>query len=265
MATIYDLITEIFPEQSPGPHFNQMRENKASLIRNASRLIAISKSTANDLTRLFGVSPDRVDHVPLAVDSAFFATKPSAQETDSLRLRLPSAPFLLIVGGREAHKNFLRFVDAYTGSSLVNDFNVVVTGETWSPAELRRLADPALAKRFHNLGKVDDVALRALYHLAAALVYPSYYEGFGLPALEALAAGTPLAVSHASSLPEVVGDCGYYFNPFDAGEMAKQIRNATDAGRACAQTKNGQARARQFTWDETARLTALTYEKALSR
>lgn len=265
VATIYDLISEIFPEQSPGPHFDKVRQKKAELIRGATRLIAISKSTTNDLCRRFNVSPDRVDHIPLAVDFTFFSTAPSPSEVGRFRSSLPPRPFLLIVGGRENHKNFARFLEAYRGSPLKDDFHVVVTGEGWAPDEQRLLEDSGVKPRIYNVGKIDDHGLRTLYHLAAALVYPSYYEGFGLPALEAMASGTPLAVSHASSLPEVVGDAGYYFDPHDATEMAAQIRLAADGGRGAKKVQVGQTRARQFTWDETARLTALTYQRALAR
>lgn len=264
VATIHDLIIELFPENNRGPIFDRLRARKERIVRGARRLIAVSQSTANDLMKHYGVSPDRIDVVSLGVDFPFLAQPLPADELGRYRKQWGmDRPFLLVVGGREAHKNFFTLLDAYSSSPLKKEFAIVAAGEPWNPSERSRVQELGLQSRIRNLVWPDDGELRALYQACAALVYPSIYEGFGLPPLEAMAAGAPVALAPVSSLPEVVGDAGFYFDPKSLPDMARAIGEAARAGRNSSAVLAGQARAKQFTWDETAQKTFHTYQKAI--
>ena len=264
VATFYDLIVELFPEKNRGPIFDRLRARKKRIAFGAKRLIAISQSTADDLTRVFKIPRDRIDVIPLGVDFAFLSHPVSSEESEGLKRKWRvERPFLLVVGGREAHKNFFTFLDAYSGSPLKKDFDIVAAGEPWNPSEKSKIQSLGLENRIRNPVWPDDSELRALYQNCAALVYPSRYEGFGLPPLEAMAAGAPVALSRVSSLPEVAGDAGFFFDPKSLRDMSDVIAEAARAGRASAPVLAGRARAKQFSWDETARLTFQTYQKAL--
>lgn len=264
VATFYDLITEIFREKNYGPIFDRFRERKAWLAKNSARLVAISESTKNDLCRIFQVNPDIVDTIPLGVDDSFLSPPLTATEITFFKKKWGvTRPFLLIVGGRDAHKNFSTFLESYATTGLKNDFEVIAAGEPWSASEKDKIAGLGVGSRIKNLAWPDDSELKALYESCAALVYPSRYEGFGLPPLEGMACGAPIALAAVSSLPEVAGEVGFYFDPASPADMARVIRLAAEAGRDSGQVKAGKARSQKFTWAETARLTAQTYLKAM--
>jgi len=257
VATIHDLIPEVFPEACPGEHYTKLKERKSQLARTATRFLAVSAWTKNDLCRLLHVSPDKVDVVPNAVDFEFFAAEVTAKKPST------ATPFLLVVGGRDDHKNFPRLLAAYAQSSLKNDFEIVATGEAWSQKEVALMEKHGIAARLKNLGHVDDLTLRTLFHTCSALVYPSYYEGFGMPPLEAMAAGTPVSVGETGAVREVVGDAGFYFDPHDEQAMERAIDRAVRGGRNSPEVQRGLARARQFSWDRTAELAASSFRRAL--
>jgi glycosyltransferase involved in cell wall biosynthesis len=264
VATVYDIIFEKFTDMF-GSEFDSERLKKAQVVKDAARCIAISGQTKADICDLFGISPAKVDVIPLGVDPAIFSPKAEAGESEFLSAAgLPSGPYLLYVGGRENHKNFSRFLRAYATSRLPGDFPLVVAGYGWSPAEREQVAATGIAGRIHLLVSPTTTELAMLYRNAAVFVYPSLYEGFGLPILEAMSCGTPIALSNAGPCPEVGGDVPAYFDPKDESDIARAIETLLDPREAHTRRARGLERVKSFSWDRTATLTVETYRKALA-
>jgi glycosyltransferase involved in cell wall biosynthesis len=223
-------------------------------LRRADLVIAVSKATAEDAFRLRVAAHKRVRIIPEAADP-IFAPRDGAAERVNERWGL-EAPYLLFVGALDARKDPRSLLGAWeTARTTDPALQLVIAGEPG------RQAPPAMSGAV-QLGRVDDDALADLYSAAACLVFPSRYEGFGLPCLEAMACGCPVAAFRNSSLPEVVGDAGMLVDDGDAvalGEAAvAMIRERERWSRA------GIQRARRFSWDRAAREVISAYESLLA-
>lgn len=233
-------------------------------VRRADHIIAVSESTRTDIINYLGADPDRVTTILEGVEPQF---QPVA---DQVRARMTigrlgvDGPYILSVGTLEPRKNYTRLFEAYAilrqrGLS----HRLVVAGKRgwlYEPA-LRRLRELGLT-RWVSFVQPGDEALIALYGMADAFVYPSLYEGFGIPPLEALACGAPVACSNTSSLPEVVNGAALTFDPLDVEAMANSIeRLLSDAGLRSQLQSEGLERARALTWDRTAEETVSVYRK----
>jgi alpha-1,3-rhamnosyl/mannosyltransferase len=234
-------------------------------VRSSSRIVAISESTKRDLSRFFAGSRGKTTVVPLATDERFRPVGGSPLQEALHRLRLPKR-YILYMGINKPHKNlaFLLRVFAKVGT----DAKLVLAGKEdprYSQAreEAKRLG---LEDRVVFLGDIDDSDLPMLYSGVELFVFPSLYEGFGLPVLEAMACGTPVVCSGASSLPEIVGDAAVTLDPEDeaawAATIAELLENE-DFRRELS--KKGLKRAGQFSWEDTARETVGIYRSVLSR
>lgn len=238
-------------------------------VRRASHVIAISESTRQDVIKLLGASPDRVHRVYCGVDPSFVPL--SRTEVDAFRQEkgLPKR-FVLNLGTIEPRKNVVRLIQAY--ASLVasapremSDVPLVVAGgRGW-------LADPIYARvqelgvqdRVRFVGYVPEVEKRLWYNAATCFCYPSLYEGFGLPPLEAMACGIPVITSSAASLPEVVGDAGITVSPLDVTALAEALGQVLLNPLVHADlAAKSRARALRFSWAEAARQTADIYALA---
>jgi len=209
--------------------------------RRADHLVAVSQRTKDDAVELYGVAPEKITVTPHGVDPAF-APVPAAPRND----------YLLFVGAVQERKNPLAAAEAARAVGLP----LVVAG----PEKERELAQALRARGADVRGYVDHAQLADLYRNAAALVWPSRYEGFGLPVLEAMASGTPVVLSSDPALRELAGDAAVYA---DDGDYAAATRRALAERETLA--KRGLARAREFTWERTARLTADVYRRVLTR
>jgi glycosyltransferase involved in cell wall biosynthesis len=207
--------------------------------RRAARVLAISERTKRDVVELYGVSPERVVVTPLGVDAAF---SPGATAVDS---------YVLLVGAIETRKNPL----AAAAAAREVGRPLVVAGPIRDRALARKLGEAGADLR----GYVSRAELAELYRSAACLVFPSRYEGFGLPVIEAMASGTPVVAAPDAALREVAGDAAV-FAPAD--ELASGIRRALDERERLVTA--GLERARRFTWDETARRTLAVYRELLA-
>ncbi len=264
VSTVHDMVTELFHDKLTTPSHDELRRMKAACLMRTKHFIAVSENTKRDLIRLTGVSPESVSVVHHGVDFDFFSRPPTAEEERAVRTKFSlTAPYLLHVSGRLHHKNFLRLLEAYATSSLRNTHKLVAAGEDWDESEL------ALMKKLGVRDKVilahipTENELRLIYQFSSFLAYPSYYEGFGLPILEAMAAGTPVAAANAASLPEVAGDAATYFDPFDPSDMARVMETLTNPTKSADLRRRGREHARKFTWDAAAEKTVAAYEKAL--
>jgi glycosyltransferase involved in cell wall biosynthesis len=268
--TVHDLAFLVHPE-------THLRSNRAYLgalmpryVATATMVIADSESTRRDVLARYGVAADRVRVVPLGVEPTFAPVAPAqAQARMATRYGL-TAPYLLFVGTLEPRKNLHGLIAAYRVLLQRRrdlPLLVIAGAEGWRYDEVYRLVQrEALSSRVRFLGRVADTDLPALYSAAAAFAYPSLYEGFGLPPLEALACGSPVVCSDRSSLPEVVGDAALLGDPTDVGALAGAIeRLLDDAPLRHALRQRGLARAARFTWERTAAATLAVYAEALRR
>ena len=266
VVTIHDLIYARFPEAHPGLRARGMRVLVPAGARRSDRIIADSSSTRDDIVSMLGISEEVVDVVPLglgAVRRADAAPEPEVRE----RFQLGSRSVLLSLSAKRPHKNLATLIAALARIAPARRPVLVIPGyPTWYEGELRERAALAGIEADVRLpGWTTGPELEGLWNVAAAFVFPSLYEGFGLPVLEAMARGVPVAASDASSLPEVAGDAALLFDPRSEEQIAAAIeRLLTDPSEADRLRARGLARAAEFTWQRTARLTLESYERAMS-
>lgn len=265
VTTIHDLNYLLVPEAHFGLRAYGMRVLVPAAARRSHRIIVDAASTREDLRRHLGIAPEKVDVVPLAAEVDRDAP-PTAEPELRRRLRLGGRSVALSPGAKRPHKNALRVLEALAVLPAHERPVLVVTGyPTPHEAELRERAT-ALGVggdvRFpEHLGASD---LEGLYRLAALVVLPSKYEGFGLPVLEAMVRGVPVVTSRASSLPEVAGDAALLVDPDDVRGIAGAIaRVLADAGLGERLAAAGRERAGAFSWERTAALTRDSYVRAL--
>lgn len=255
VLTVYDMIHERFADQMD-PH-GLVAETKRKAIFAAQAIICISQSTRNDLLEMYPVLEDRV-HVTYLASEIDESMTHGAEPT-------PARPYFLYVGNRGGYKNFLRFLLAFSHiASNCKDAILCIVGCPFNRTEVDCITALDLADRVEYMGHISDSHLAKLYRCALAFVYPSLYEGFGIPPLEAMACGCVVVASDCSSIPEVVGEAGIMFNPYSVDELADILQslynNRIQRERLIA---NGRARAQSFTWAKTAEQTFAIY-KALA-
>ncbi len=253
-ATLYDLTCWLAPETHPKGNVTVMKRFAGRVLRRAGGLIAISESTRNDAVRVLGLPEDRIEVIYPGVAEGFFQITPDAVSTARAKYRL-ARPYLLFVGTIEPRKNIDTLLRAYARlkPSLRQEFELVLAGPIgWAAQEtIERVRQPPGGVRY--LGYVPEADLPGVTAGATAFVYPSLYEGFGLPLAQAMAAGVPAITSGVSSLPEVAGGAALLVDPRSEAELSAAMETLLLGGnlrRRRAET--GLARARQFTWESCA-------------
>jgi glycosyltransferase involved in cell wall biosynthesis len=263
VVTVHDLAFRIYPEMFPPAWRNLFRLGLRRAARRADAILVPSRNTGSDLMRLAGVHPSRIRVVPLAASLPRTASDPE-EVLGRLRVR---KPYLLFVGTLEPRKNLIRLVRAYrrAARSAALPHTLVLAGPLgWGVQRLHReLAVPAPGQIVLT-GRIAPEDLDGLYRGADAFVYPSVYEGFGLPVLEAFSRGVPTIVSRASSLPEVAGDAAIAVEPRSVTDLAEAVvRVLTDDREAKRLAEAALKRAEDFSWERTARETLDVYERVL--
>jgi glycosyltransferase involved in cell wall biosynthesis len=265
VTTIHDLNYKLVPESHFGLLGLGMRFLVPAAARRSHRVIVDTASTREDLIRHLHVPAGKVDVAPLGVSVRDEAKATPWAELRS-KLDLDGRPMVLSLSAKRPHKNLARLFRALASMPSGDRPSLVVPGyPTPYEAELRQLAAVlGIAERVRLPDWLPAEDLEGLYAAAACVVFPSLYEGFGLPVLEAMARGVPVACSNRSSLPEVAGDAALLFDPKDVNAIRDAIdRLLGDAEFAAALRAAGRARAALFTWRRTAELTAASYETAL--
>lgn len=265
VVTIYDLSFIESPETFPAAQRRYLMAETAYSCRHAARLIAISESGRRDIHRLYGAPLDRIDIVRPGVADAFRPLPAERVEAFRRQQGLPAA-FILHVGTLQPRKNILTLLDALAGLDRPDVHLVLVGGKGWFyDTVFERVAALGLIDRVRFAGYADDDDLPFWYNAAAVVAFPSLYEGFGLPIVEALACGTPVVAAGTSSLPEAGGDLALYFDPRDAGALAGCLAAVLDNPSIARRTRaEGPVHAARFSWARAGEETAAVYRRALS-
>ena len=256
VLTIYDMIHELYPEMFSSN--DRTREWKKLLAQKATKIIAISENTKKDIIKYFGINENRIEVIYLA--NSININK----NNDNINIALPEK-YILYVGSRRGYKNFELFIEAI--SLLINDNNklniVCAGGGKFNDKEIEKLKNLKIKdKVFYYSG--SDSVLAYLYRNAIAFVFPSLYEGFGIPVLESFACKCPVIVSNTSSFPEVAGDAAIYFNPTDKISILNSIQKVIYDDELRDQlVYKGSQRVKEFTWKKTANKTKKIYEGIL--
>lgn len=266
VVTVHDLAFHHYPEQYPGMKQRYLRTMTRASVRRATLVIAVSEATRQDIIRIHDVDPERVVVVPNGVDD-FMRPLPETEVAAFREQQNLPEHFFLFLGTLQPRKNVEGLVRAFASVSMGVDWPLVIAGaKGWQYEQIFRLVEElGLTSRVRFAGHVPGEHLPLWYNAATMLVYPSRYEGFGLPLLEAMACGTAVIGSTASSLPEVVGDAGLLVDPDDIPGLAESmLRLASDSELRQQLEQRGLERSTSFTWQETARLTAGVYHRALA-
>jgi glycosyltransferase involved in cell wall biosynthesis len=264
VVTLGDLIWLRHPETSGRLTTAVWKLAVPPVVRRARRLLTFSEASRQDAVELLGLPSSKIDVVPLGPGLA--GVKPTPEDDVRRRHDLGDRPVVLTVSAKKPHKNLMRVVRALPSvlSRVPNAVLVMPGAATAHEAELRYEVERlGLQQAVRMPAFVDEHDLEGLYRLASCVVVPSLYEGFGLPVLEAMRRGTPVACSDVSSLPEVAADAARYFDASSENEIGEAIIDLlTDRALVARLTEAGSARARMFDWESTARGTFETYERA---
>jgi glycosyltransferase involved in cell wall biosynthesis len=267
VVTVHDLIYARFPDAHAGLRGRGMRVLVPLAARRSHRVIADSEYGREDLVGLLGIDPAKIDVVPLGLGAVRRVEGIGAAEARA-RFGLGERRVVMSLSAKRPHKNLSALIGALALIPPESRPVLLLPGyPTWHEAELReRAVSAGVADDVRFLGWLPAEDIEGLWSLSDAFIYPSLYEGFGLPVLEAMARGVPVACSNASCLPEVVGDAALQFDPGDERAIAAAVRRLLDdRGDAERLRSAGLERSAQFTWERTARLTLDSYRRALGR
>lgn len=239
VATVLDMIHEIYPKQFG---IDRTTERKKELCHTAELIFSISEHTKQDLIEKFRVPAEKIRVIHLANS----ITPPAT------RLNFVDRPYVLYVGARAGYKNFNLLAKSFAASAALKDFELIAFGSgAFNGDEKRLLEDLKISTRVRQIPGDDDV-LAQLYASAKVFVYPSLYEGFGIPPLEAMALGCPVIAARSSSIPEVCGDGALLFDPNSEEELKTALEKVVlDTALSTELIRRGTAREKTFSWDKT--------------
>ena len=278
MVTVHDAIAEHYPKlifpSWKGRLFWKIKMRSA--VWASRRILTVSNAAKAEIVEYIGVDSDVIDVTSEAPDPQFQQTHDEERKRAARqRAQIPeNASVILFVGGLAPHKNLSGFLDGFEkslGNACMRHVHVALIGDlkgagffsNYNSLSVKVKTNPLLAERVHFSGYVSDEDLVALYSSAFAVTMPSYSEGFGLPAIEAMACGAPVLASDRGSLPEVIGDAGIYFDPFDIESISKAIIEMAENRSLRLQLScNALTRAKTFTWQHAAQAT-LTHLEAM--
>ena len=267
VVTIHDCIHLMFPQYLPNRiAYAYARASIALAARRSTRVLTVSESSKRDILKYVDVPPEKIDVIPNAYDERFMI-EPREEAVVRLRARYQlHDEFVLYAGNVKPHKNLERLIEAFdlVRKRGLDHLKLVLIGDEISKyASLRRAVHRyGLHKYVRFLGYLPEETLAVMYRLAGVFVFPSLYEGFGLPPLEAMASGTPVVTSNVSSLPEVAGDAAVLVDPYDASAIADGIHDVlTNETLRSTLRRKGLARAREFSWETSVRRVHAIYKQ----
>jgi len=255
VLTVYDMIHEKFPDKFA--EFDKTSKNKKILVNKASKIIAISESTKKDLIDIYDVNPSKIEVV-------YLANSLQLNSETYIKIKLPKK-YILFVGARDGYKNFMNFLSSVT-EILKSDTNlhlVCAGGGKFNDQENLFIYQNNLENQLLQFN-IDDKTLSYLYSNAKAFVFPSLYEGFGIPVLEAFACGCPLICSNTSSLSEIASDAAVYFDPLDEKSIETAVLGILKGQELRAtMIEKGYKRLKFFSWKKTAQLSEKVYQSII--
>ncbi len=271
VVTIHDCIHLMFPQYLPNrAAYAYARASMWAAARRSDCILTVSEASKRDILHFFNVPPEKIVVVYNAIDDHFRETPP---EDDVARVRERyqlDHQFVLYVGNIKPHKNLVRLIEAFAELRRgdFEEVKLLIIGDEISklPALRRAVHRHKLHKHVRFLGYVSDHTLAILYRLAAVFVFPSLYEGFGLPPLEAMASGTPVITSNVSSLPEVAGDAAVLVDPYDVDSIVDGLRRILgNPALAADLRRKGLERSREFSWERSVEKTRQVYQEVGNR
>jgi glycosyltransferase involved in cell wall biosynthesis len=258
----------MFPQYLPNrAAYAYAKASMWNAAKRSDRVLTVSEASKRDILHFFNVPPEKVVVVYNAIDERFWIA-PKEEDMARVRERYQlDHGFVLYVGNIKPHKNLVRLIEAFDELRKQGDFDelkLLIIGDEISklPALRRAVHSHKLHKQVRFLGYLPDETLAVLYRLAAVFVFPSLYEGFGLPPLEAMASGTPVVTSNVSSLLEVAGDAAVLVDPYDPHAIVEGMRRVlTDPALAQELRLKGLVRAREFSWERSVARTCELYKE----
>lgn len=258
IATVHDLFNVKFPE-SVAPEFRVSSRSFSRALKKINRIIAVSEYTKTDLIDFLDIPEEKISAIPHGIETNLL---PSSSDSGKNRFNIPGE-YILCVGTLEPRKNYLKMLDAFkiTLKSFPNLTLAIAGGDGWQSDQIHeKVKALQLANSIRFLGYVEPSSLSTLYKGASAFIFPSIYEGFGLPVLEALSFNIPIAISDITSLPEVAGKAALRFDPEDPEDIARQtIRLLEDSNLRKDLARLGNEQIKKFTWESAAQKTLNVY------
>jgi glycosyltransferase involved in cell wall biosynthesis len=253
VITVHDLIYELFPEfYSPA---DKALQHKKTLIEKSNHIIAVSNKTKSDLIKYYGIDDSKI--------TVIYHGSTHFDQIETINFRLPEK-YLLYVGERKGYKNFYFMLNTLSDVFLKYDISLFCAGPSFTSDEKAMIETLNLGGRIYH-HYVHENELSVLYRKALAFIFPSLYEGFGMPILEAFSCNCPVLLSDSSCFPEIAGDAALYFDPKSKEDICRQVeRVALDTGIRQSLIKKGSDRMKLFSWADTATKTADVYHKVLS-
>ena len=251
VITVHDMTYEKYPDLFQDSI--SIIQQKKEIITKANHIIAISEHTKKDIIETLGISPQKIDVIYHGCSLQSTISKPN--------LHLPQR-YILFVGDRTSYKNFQRLAEAF---SIIHQtdahLHLICAGKPFSKAESELISRIGIASHTLQIS-VNDQHLKELYNRALLFVYPSYYEGFGIPILEVYTCNCPVALSQASCFPEIAGNAAAYFDPFSVSSMAEAIKSVIyDEAERTRLILAGKERIKLYSWEKATRQTELVYRK----
>jgi len=265
VITIYDLSFIHFPDRFPILQRNYLQSQTDRSCRKACRVITISESGRQDVHQIFQVPLERIDVVLPGVDPQFRPLPPDELVEFRRREELP-AQVVLHVGTLQPRKNIPILLEALAQLNRPDVLLLLAGGKGWLYEDIfARIMELGLEGQVRFTGYVEDASLPLWYNAATLLLFPSVYEGFGMPVVEAMACGTPVIAARSSSIPEAGGEAVLYFNPNDVDELTTHLAAVLDDDElADSMRKKGLIQARRFSWERAGEEIARVYRRALS-
>src|SRR5216684_2311354 len=277
VMTVHDVLEHLYRARD---HSNVRRALHLHLTRrvlkNAARIFAVSQFTKNEIEKLFGIAPARIDVVYNAIDERFLRGHATDADRQLIAERyLVTYPFVLYAGRISPHKNLVRIIEAFSAlktelekEDKLRDLKLIIIGDDLSshPDLRRTVIRSGVQNDVRFLGFVPIEVLRIFYDAAKVFVFPSLYEGFGLPPLEAMAHGTPVLTSNTSSIPEVVGNAAVMVNPENVFEIMRALQRVLlDPSLREKLRQRGYEQVKKFSWDASAAKVLAGYEEAVGK
>ena len=269
VVTIHDCIHLRFPQQFPklGSNSYARRMMRRAVVK-SNRVLTVSEATRADLVELVNADPSKIEVIQHGCDPYFLETVDDRELSDVAKKHRLDRPFLLSVTNIKPHKNLKRLLESFGQLRRdYDDLDLVIAGGDFSqhPELQAACKSYGIEKRVKPLGFLEKKELRALYNLARIFVFPSLYEGSGLPPLEAMACGTPVVASDNSAIPEIVGRNGLLVNPYRVDAITEAIRSLLEnSSFRDALGAQGKIRAQEFDWDESARRVLDVYREVVT-